>query len=82
MKPRSYLQLVLVLFLLFLARHSVSAQTGETYAIKGGTIVTVTGAIIPNGVVVIRNGLIAAVGADVAVPADCAGLPTGDTRSS
>ncbi|MBL8203970.1 MAG: amidohydrolase family protein [Blastocatellia bacterium] len=70
MKPRSYLQLVLALSLLLLARHSVSAQTGETYAIKGGTIVTVTGAIIPNGVVVIRNGLIAAVGADVAVPAD------------
>ncbi len=42
----------------------------EVYAIKGGTIVTGTGATIPNGVVVIRNGLIAAVGADVAVPAD------------
>lgn len=46
------------------------AQTSETYAIKGGTVVTVTGATIPNGVVVIRNGLIAAVGADVAIPGD------------
>ena len=42
----------------------------EVYAIKGGTIVTGTGATIPNGVVVVRDGLIAAVGADVAVPAD------------
>lgn len=43
---------------------------GEAYAIKGATIVTVTGATIQKGTVVIRNGLIAAVGADVAVPAD------------
>lgn len=42
----------------------------EVYAIKGGTVVTGTGATIPNGVVVIRDGLIAAVGADVAIPAD------------
>lgn len=42
----------------------------EAYAIKGGTIVTGTGATIPNGVLVIRNGLIAAVGADINVPAD------------
>ncbi|MEP7339217.1 MAG: amidohydrolase family protein, partial [Acidobacteriota bacterium] len=46
------------------------AFDGEAYAIKGATIVTVTGATIQKGTVVIRNGLIAAVGADVPVPAD------------
>jgi imidazolonepropionase-like amidohydrolase len=38
-------------------------------AIRGGTIHTATGAPIRNGVIVIRNGRIAAVGAGVAVPA-------------
>jgi imidazolonepropionase-like amidohydrolase len=46
------------------------AVDGEAYAIRGGTVVTVTGATIPKGVVVIRNGLIEAVGADIAIPAD------------
>ncbi len=46
------------------------AFDGESYAIKGGTVVTVTGATIKNGVVVIRDGLIAAVGADVPIPGD------------
>lgn len=68
MKLQSFSRLVsLLAFFLFTNAH---AQTNETYAIKGGTVVTVTGATIPNGVVVIRNGLIAAVGADVVVPAD------------
>ncbi|MBP6823031.1 MAG: amidohydrolase family protein [Acidobacteria bacterium] len=48
-----------------------SAQSqGEAYAIRGGTVVTVTGATISKGTVVIRNGLIQAVGADIPVPAD------------
>ncbi len=46
------------------------AFEGDAYAIKSATIVTVTGATIQKGTVVVRNGLIAAVGADVAVPAD------------
>ncbi|MCI0663798.1 MAG: amidohydrolase family protein [Acidobacteria bacterium] len=49
---------------------SASAIDGEAYAIRGGTVVTVTGATIPKGVVVIRNGLIESVGADIPVPAD------------
>jgi imidazolonepropionase-like amidohydrolase len=51
---------------------STSAHTfdGEAYAIRGGTIVTVTGATIPKGTVVIRNGLIEAVGAEVPIPGD------------
>lgn len=43
---------------------------GEAVAIRGGTVVTVSGATIPKGTVVIRGGLIVAVGADVPVPAD------------
>ncbi|HEX4948305.1 MAG TPA: amidohydrolase family protein [Blastocatellia bacterium] len=70
MKSRSNFRLVAALALLLLANWHGHAQTHETYAIKGGTVVTVTGATIPNGVVVIRNGLIADVGANVAVPAD------------
>jgi imidazolonepropionase-like amidohydrolase len=46
------------------------AFDGEAYAIRGGTVVTVTGETIRNGVVVVRKGLITAVGADVPVPAD------------
>ena len=46
------------------------AFDGEAYALRGGTVVTVTGATIQKGTVVVRNGLIEAVGADIAVPAD------------
>ncbi|HEX8421937.1 MAG TPA: hypothetical protein VF634_00910, partial [Pyrinomonadaceae bacterium] len=42
----------------------------ETYAITNARIVTVSGAEIPRGTLVIRNGLIAAVGANAAAPAD------------
>lgn len=54
------------------ARRTAEARAveGEAYAIRGGTVVTVTGEAIPNGVVVIRDGLIAAVGADIPVPGD------------
>ncbi len=50
--------------------NQVRAYDGEAYAIKNATIVTVTGATIQKGTVVIREGMIAAVGADVPVPAD------------
>jgi imidazolonepropionase-like amidohydrolase len=43
---------------------------GEAVAIRGGTVVTVSGTPIQKGTVVIRGGLITAVGADVAIPAD------------
>src|SRR5215210_1578191 len=39
-----------------------------TFAITGARIVTVSGATIENGTVVIQNGKIAAVGANVSVP--------------
>ena len=52
------------------SRAFARATEGDVYAITGGTVVTVTGATIPNGVVVIRNGLIEAVGANAKIPAD------------
>ncbi|MCA1556797.1 MAG: hypothetical protein LC747_08930, partial [Acidobacteria bacterium] len=42
--------------------------TPGTYAIRNARIVTVSGADIENGTVVIRDGKIAAVGASVSVP--------------
>jgi Amidohydrolase family len=46
------------------------ADAPGVYAISGGTVHPASGPEIANGVVIIRNGLIEAVGADVAVPAD------------
>lgn len=54
------------------AQNSGSDQnnTGRagTFAITGARIVTVSGAEIPNGTVVIRDGIISAVGANVSIP--------------
>ena len=63
---------VLMACLLALAAFGVlSAQTRQpsVVAIKGGTILTVTKGTIQNGTVVLRDGKIAAVGANVQVPA-------------
>lgn len=43
---------------------------GQTYAIRNARIVTVSGAAIDRGTVVVRDGLIESVGADARVPAD------------
>lgn len=42
----------------------------QTVAIRGGTVIPVSGPRIENGTVLLRDGDIAAVGADVEVPAD------------
>ncbi|MBA2732674.1 MAG: amidohydrolase family protein [Acidobacteria bacterium] len=42
----------------------------ETYAITDARIVPVSGAVIERGTIVIRNGLIVAVGAEIKAPAD------------
>jgi len=64
---------------LALASSSAAAQLGSfnpspgpqgTFAIRGARVVTVTGAEIPNGTVVISGGKITAVGASVTVPAN------------
>ena len=46
------------------------ADAPGVYAITGGTVHPVSGAEIPNGTVVIRDGLIEAVGAGISIPAD------------
>ena len=46
------------------------AQPPSVYAIKGAKVYTLAGAPIENGIVVIRDGKIAAVGANVAIPSD------------
>ena len=50
----------------------VSAQRSavDTYAITNARIVTVSGPIVERGTVVIRNGLIAAAGANISAPPD------------
>jgi imidazolonepropionase-like amidohydrolase len=47
--------------------NGVGAQQDD-YAITGGTVVTVTGATIPNGTVLVQDGIITAVGTNVAIP--------------
>jgi hypothetical protein len=44
--------------------------SAQSYAITNAKIVTVSGPTIESGTVVVRDGLIAAVGADVKAPAD------------
>jgi imidazolonepropionase-like amidohydrolase len=55
---------------LFSSVACAQATKPESYAIKGGKVYTLAGAPIENGIVVIRDGKIVAVGASVAVPAD------------
>lgn len=43
---------------------------GEVYAVKAGRIVTVTQGVIENGTVLIRDGIIQAVGIDIPIPPD------------
>ena len=43
-------------------------SSGQDLALKGGTILTITDGTIENGIVVIRNGKITAVGKDVVIP--------------
>ena len=52
---------------------AVRADVPHIYAIKGARIVPVAGAAIPSGTIVIRNGVIEAVGASVDVPEGRAG---------
>lgn len=64
---RAKLVLLFALFVCIAASTHVNAQS---YAITNARIVTVSGSTIDKGTVVIRGGLIVAVGANVAAPAD------------
>ena len=52
----------------------------DTYAITNARIITVSGPIIERGTIVVRNGLIAAVGTDATAPADARGCGRGGRR--
>jgi imidazolonepropionase-like amidohydrolase len=69
--PNVRSRLIVTLLLLF-AASIVNAQRSaiDTYAITNARIVTVSGPVIERGTVVIRNGLIAAAGANVTAPSD------------
>lgn len=58
------------LFLLSLLAMFAWAEVPSGLAIRNARVVTVSGAVLPKATVLIRDGLIEAVGADLAVPAD------------
>jgi imidazolonepropionase-like amidohydrolase len=64
--------LVAVAFTVIQLPNFVTAQRSavDTYAITNARVVTVAGPVIDRGTVVIRDGLIAAVGANINAPAD------------
>ncbi len=72
MLPRVIRLLFPTLAYLFLATASdVSAQyEGRTYAITNARLVTLAGQVVETGTIVLRGGLIEALGADVSPPAD------------
>ncbi len=70
MNPLTRVKSVL-LFLALLIVSSARAQSASgVYAIKGAKVYPVSGTPIENGTVIIRGGKIAAVGANVEIPAD------------
>ena len=65
------LRFCIAIFASFSLGLSINAQTRtETFAITNARIVTVSGAAIEKGAVIVRNGLIEAVGANAKIPAD------------
>ncbi len=70
--PKVRSRLIVAFLLLLLVVNPLHAQRSaiDTYAITNARIVTVSGPSIERGTVVVRNGLIAAVGANVNAPPD------------
>ena len=64
------MKLKLLVVAMALAMLAAVPAFGQTYAITNARIVTVAGAPIEKGTVVIRNGLIDSVGANISAPAD------------
>ena len=69
-KVRSRLIVASALLSLFAGASNAQRSAIDTYAITNARIVTVSGPVIDRGTVVIRNGLIAAAGANVTAPPD------------
>ena len=70
--PKVRSRFLVALSVLLSLGSNINAQHSaiDTYAITNARIVTVTGPVIERGTVVIRNGLIAAAGANVNAPSD------------
>ena len=70
--PKVRSRLIVASLLLLLVVNPLNAQRSaiDTYAITNARIVTVSGPVIERGTVVIRNGLIAAAGANITAPPD------------
>ena len=70
--PKVHSRFTVALSVLLSLASSINAQRSaiDTYAITNARIVTVSGPVIERGTVVIRNGLIAAAGANVNAPSD------------
>ena len=67
----TFLRFSIAIFAFIASAVSIQAQTrSETLAITNARIVTVSGAAIERGTVVVRDGLIEAVGANLKAPAD------------
>lgn len=69
---------IVVFASLFLQVLSAGALGAEQVAIQGGTILPISGAAIENGIVLIENGKIAAIGRNVAVPMDVRSIDASD----
>src|SRR5215207_4134615 len=67
-KIKAFLTLVALISTCWVMSLNSAAQSNEVYAIRNARIVTVSGAVIEKGTVVISNGKIAALGASVSVP--------------
>ena len=70
------MKLKLVLFAIVLTSLSATFVEAQSYAITNARIVTVSGPAIEKGTIVVRDGLIAAVGVDAKAPADAQVSPT------
>jgi imidazolonepropionase-like amidohydrolase len=69
--PNVRSRLIVPLLLLFLVSIAHAQRSAiDTYAITNARIITISGPVIERGTVVIRNGLIAAAGANVNAPPD------------
>ena len=69
---------IVVFTSLFLQVLSAGAFGAEQAAIQGGTILPISGAAIENGIVLIEDGKIAAIGRNIAVPMDVRSIDAGD----
>jgi imidazolonepropionase-like amidohydrolase len=65
---------------LLMATAAGASEPAKPLAIKAGRILTVTKGVIENGIIIVRNGKIAAIGkqGEVPIPADCEVLDVSD----